>query len=287
MASVVDLHCHSTASDGKLPPAQLVERAAAQGVEILALTDHDTLAGQLEASQAAAQHGICFIPGIELSCVWGGTTIHIVGLDMQLDSPAMQAAEQAQLQARKQRAHVIAERLSKRLQVEIPLPEIQRLAGGELVGRPHFAQYLLDQGLVPSMAVAFKKYLGAGKPGDVKANWPALSQVVQWIVDGGGIAVLAHAHLYKMTRTKLRACVNDFIAAGGRALEVSYGNMDADQQRRMVSLAMEHELLGSCGSDFHGPNRFGLDLGVMPDFPSEIEPVWQHFRAVRQHRSNP
>ncbi|ASP40404.1 phosphatase [Bacterioplanes sanyensis] len=280
MASVIDLHCHSTASDGKLAPSALVERAAGQGVEVLALTDHDTLAGQQEARGAAERLGIQLVSGIELSCVWGGATIHIVGLDMQLDSAAMQQAEVAQLEARKQRAHTIAERLSRRLHTDIPLAEIQRYAGGELVGRPHFAQYLVDQQLVPSMAVAFKKYLGAGKPGDVKANWPALEQVVRWIVDAGGIAVLAHAHLYKMTRTKLRACISDFIDAGGRALEVSYGNMDADQQRRMVALAQEFELLGSCGSDFHGPNRFGLDLGVMPAFPADIEPVWQHFRSA-------
>ncbi|GGY32195.1 phosphatase [Bacterioplanes sanyensis] len=280
MTSAFDLHCHSTASDGKLPPAELVARAAGQGVTTLALTDHDTLDGLAEARAAAAEHEIRLVSGIELSCVWGGATIHIVGLDMDTDSDAMQAAVAAQLEARKQRSVVIAERLSRRLKVDIPLSRVQEYAGGELVGRPHFAQYLLDQQLVPSMAVAFKKYLGAGKPGDVKANWPALSDAVRWIVDGGGIAVMAHAHIYKMTRTKLKACIVDFIDAGGRALEVSYGNMDADQQRRMVALAQEFELLGSCGSDFHGPNRFGIDLGVMPAFPADIEPVWQHFRSA-------
>ncbi|MFT4531933.1 MAG: putative metal-dependent phosphoesterase TrpH, partial [Thalassolituus oleivorans] len=121
---------------------------------------------------------------------------------------------------------------------------------------------------------AFNKYLGAGKPGDVKASWPELAQVTEWIVAAGGTAVMAHAHLYKMTRTKLKACLQDFKDAGGQGLEVAYGNMDANQLGQMSALAREMDLLGSCGSDFHGPNRFGLDLGVMPAFPKDVTPVW-------------
>ena len=279
LISEFDLHCHTTASDGKFAPSVLVQRAAERGVKTLAITDHDTVEGYREALPFAREHGVTLIPGIELSCVWGGITVHIVGLNFDPDSAAMRQAEASQIEARKQRSQIIAERLSRKLKHEIDLNAVQALAGhdgesSELVGRPHFAQYLINEGLVPDMATAFRKYLGAGKVGDVKANWPELETVVKWIVAAGGTAVMAHAHLYNMTRTKLRACMDDFVDAGGRAIEVAYGMMDANQQGQMKALAQDYGLLGSCGSDFHGPNRFGLDLGVMPAFPKEIEPVW-------------
>ncbi len=278
MISEIDLHCHSTASDGKLAPADLVARAAERGIRTLAITDHDTAEGFRQAQSKAREVGIRLISGIELSCVWGGVTIHLVGLNFDPDSDAMRHAEAVQAHARAQRSEVIAERLSKRLKHDIRLSDVQAYAGGDQVGRPHFAQYMVDRELVPSMNVAFSKYLGAGKPGDVKTGWPALTEAVEWIVQAGGIPVLAHAHLYKMTRTKLRACVNDFMDAGGRAIEVAYGQMDNNQRGQMMALAREFDLQGSCGSDFHGPNRFGLDLGVMPTFPKEITPVWHSWQ---------
>lgn len=276
--SEIDLHCHSTASDGKLPAAELVQRAAERGIRTLAITDHDTAEGFRQGQAKAGELGVTLIPGIELSCVWGGITIHIVGLNFDPQSDAMRAAEQAQSDARASRSEIIAERLSKRLKTDINLADVQALAGGDQVGRPHFAQYLLDRGLVPSMNTAFSKYLGAGKPGDVKASWPEMAQAVRWIADAGGIPVMAHAHLYKMTRTKLKACISDFIDAGGRAIEVAYGQMDSNQRGQMSALAREFELMGSCGSDFHGPNRYGLDLGVMPPFPADVTPVWHSWQ---------
>ena len=285
MISEFDLHCHTTASDGKFAPAELVARACERGIKTLAITDHDTVEGYREALPVAREKGLNLIPGIELSCVWGGITIHIVGLNFDPQSEVMLAAEQAQIEARKQRSIIIAEKLSKKLKHDIDIKDIQAIAGGdgepsELVGRPHFAQYLIDHKLVPDMATAFKKYLGAGKVGDVKANWPELEKVVRWIVDSGGTAVMAHAHLYNMTRTKLRACMDDFVEAGGSALEVAYGMMDNNQQGQMKALAKDFGLKGSCGSDFHGPNRFGLDLGVMPKFPKDIDPVWSDWQLV-------
>ena len=285
MISEFDLHCHTTASDGKHAPADLVARACERGIKTLAITDHDTVEGYREALPVAREKGLNLIPGIELSCVWGGVTIHIVGLNFDPQSEVMLAAEQAQIEARKQRSLIIADKLSKKLKHDIDIREIQAIAGGEgeaseLVGRPHFAQYLIDHNLVPDMATAFKKYLGAGKVGDVQANWPQLDKVVRWIVDSGGIAVMAHAHLYNMTRTKLRACMDDFVDAGGSGLEVAYGMMDNNQQGQMKTLAKDYGLKGSCGSDYHGPNRFGLDLGVMPTFPIDIDPVWSDWQLV-------
>ena len=279
MTSPIDLHCHTTASDGDWAPEKLVAEAAARGIQTLAITDHDTFAGYRQARETASSLGVTLIPGIELSAVWSGITLHIVGLNFDPQSAVIQQAEQSQSEARQRRAGVIAERLSKRIGAEIDLRAVELLASGDQVGRPHFAQHLINQGHVNSMNQAFSRYLGAGKVGDVKAMWPDMKQAVEWIVDSGGVAVMAHAHLYNMTRTKLKACLKDFIAAGGSAMEVAYGQMDNNQRGQMCALAKEMGLKGSCGSDFHGPNRYGLELGVMPAFPADVPPVWSAWQS--------
>lgn len=279
MTSPIDLHCHTTASDGDWAPEKLVAEAAARGIQTLAITDHDTFAGYRQARETASSLGVTLIPGIELSAVWSGITLHIVGLNFDPQSAVIQQAEQSQSEARQRRAGVIAERLSKRIGAEIDLRAVELLAGGDQVGRPHFAQHLINQGHVNTMNQAFSRYLGAGKVGDVKAMWPDMKQAVEWIVDSGGVAVMAHAHLYNMTRTKLKACLKDFIAAGGSAMEVAYGQMDNNQRGQMCALAKEMGLKGSCGSDFHGPNRYGLELGVMPAFPADVPPVWSAWQS--------
>jgi predicted metal-dependent phosphoesterase TrpH len=277
MASQIDLHCHTTASDGALAPVALVDRAVERGLQTLAITDHDTMAGYLEAKGYAAEKGLRLIPGIELSCQWRGINIHIVGLNCDPEHPVMKAAVEAQGQVRYQRAKTIADRLAKKLNTEINFADIEKLAGGE-IGRPHFAQYLVDRGLVADKAQAFKKYLGAGKVGDVKSGWPEIDTAVRWIVESGGQAVMAHPHHYKMTRTKLMDCLALFKDAGGQGMEICCGLMDNNTMGNMRRIANEMELMGSCGSDFHGPNKFGLDLGVMPKFPEkDIQPIWSAF----------
>lgn len=275
MPSDIDLHCHSTASDGAMAPELVVARAHERGVATLAITDHDTVAGFRCAR--ALSTPVRLISGIELSCVWQGMTLHIVGLNFDAEHAVMRDAERHQYEVRANRSELIAERLTKAIGQPINVNEVASYAGGDIIGRPHFAQYLLDQGMVGSIQSAFQKYLGAGKIGDVKVGWPSLQQVVAWIVDSGGTAVMAHAHRYNMTRTKLCRCLDEFIEAGGQAMEVAYGLMSPSEQARMVELASRYELLGSCGSDFHAINRYGLDLGVMPAFPKHIEPVWNAF----------
>jgi predicted metal-dependent phosphoesterase TrpH len=279
--SEIDLHCHSNASDGHFPADELVRLAAERGIKTLAITDHDTVDGFRRGQHTAAELGIQLIPGIELSTVWSGVSVHIVGLGFDPEAAVMQQAEQHQSTVRAARAEIIAARLAKKLRCEIPLAEVIAFGNttADQLGRPHFAKYLVEKGLVPSVQQAFSKLLGAGKIGDVKSGWPDMATAVEWIVAAGGIPVLAHAHLYNMTRTKLRSCVRDFIAAGGQALEVSYGKMDSNQAGQMASLAREFNMLGSCGSDYHGPNRFGLELGMMPAYPSLITPVWQQWSA--------
>ena len=279
--SDIDLHCHSRASDGHYPAAEVIARAAACGIRTLAITDHDTADGFRQGREAAADLGIHLIAGIELSTVWGGISVHMVGLNFDPDSAALLAAEQHQNQVRAERGRLIADRVGKRLRCEIPFNDVVELAGvrPEQVGRPHFARYMVERQLVPSMAVAFSKYLGAGKIGDVKTGWPTLADATRWVRAAEGIPVLAHAHLYNMTRTKLRACVRDFQDAGGIGLEVAYGKMDNSQRSLMAGLCRDFNLYGSCGSDYHGPNRFGLELGVMPAFPADVRPVWSLWRS--------
>ncbi|KXO10330.1 PHP domain-containing protein [Marinobacter excellens] len=273
----IDLHCHSTASDGALTPEDLVARAAEQGVSHLALTDHDTIAGLAQARARGQELGLSLISGVELSCVWRSHTIHVVGLDFdEADSAFLEALAQ-QNENRWQRARLIADRLA-RLKVDGLLEKATALAGGDVPGRPHFAQVLVNAEVVPKTAHAFKRYLGSGKPGDVKACWPELSEVVQWITDAGGIAVLAHPRKYRLTATRLRELTADFRRAGGRAIEVSVSGQSSGDLGFVAELARREQLLASQGSDFHFPGAPWCELGRIMKMPEGLEPVWHHFR---------
>lgn len=276
-STCIDLHCHSRASDGKLTPAELVARAGSRGVSHLALTDHDTLDGLAEARAAAVAAGVELINGIELSCLWKTQTIHVVGLDFDAASPALLAAVAEQADNRWRRAAMIDERLA-RLKVPDLLARARACADGDVPGRPHFAQVLVEAGVVKDLNQAFKRHLGAGKPGDVKAYWPALETVVRWILDAGGIAVLAHPRKYKLTATKLRALVADFQRAGGQALEVITSGQSSGDLGFLAELCRREGLWASQGSDFHFPGAPWCELGNIPAMPEGLVPVWQHFR---------
>lgn len=281
-AFCIDLHCHSTASDGALAPADVVRRAVEQGVTHLALTDHDTIEGLPEAQAAADASGITLISGTELSCLWKTQTIHVVGLDFDRDSPAFVEALARQHENRWSRARMIEERLQK-VGVADLLGKATNKAGGDVPGRPHFARVLVEEGKVKDSAQAFKRYLGAGKPGDVKAFWPELSEVVQWITEAGGVAVLAHPRKYRMTATKLRNLVHDFIRAGGRSIEVSTSGQSSGDLGFLAELCRRQELLASQGSDFHFPGAPWCELGNIMKMPDGLEPVWHHFNQPAGH----
>ncbi len=272
----VDLHSHTLASDGALTPAELVARAAEMGVEMLAITDHDTCAGLAEGRRVAETLGIELINGIELSTTWNGAGVHIVGLGVDPASAAMVEAQTHQHEARRLRAIEIGRRLDK-LGMPGALEGARDLAGDAEIGRPHFARFLLAQGHVRTMDEAFRSYLGAGKPGDVKCHWPSMPQVVDWITASGGIAVVAHPGKYKMTWSKLRRLLKDFIAAGGQGLEVSYSGENPDRVRELIRLANDNGLLASVGSDFHSPAFHWAELGKYPPLRGEIQPVWERF----------
>lgn len=270
---ITDLHCHSTASDGALAPRDLLCRASDRGVDLLAITDHDTVDAYVALDRSCAPD-LRIVPGVEFSSQWRGCTIHVVGLGIDLDSPVLTKAIERQQTARARRADVIAERLIK-AGCNDALVGARRIAGDAPLGRPHFAQYLLESGRVKSISAAFKKYLGPGKPGDVKHFWPSVETVVDWIRAAGGTAVLAHPGKYKLTNTRLGLLVDDFAASGGRAIEVLCGRQAPDLTRKLATLCNDRKLFASCGSDFHLPDRPWSELGCCGPLPATCRPVWE------------
>ncbi len=277
---IVDLHCHSTASDGALAPAALVARAHARGIELLALTDHDTVEG-LDAARAEAERlGMRLVNGIELSCVWGGATVHILGYAFQQDAVALQAAIAALHAGRWERAQLIASRLEAK-----GMPgaldgarAIQQELGdsGNAPARPHFADFLVRAGHVRDRAEAFRKWLGSGKLGDVKQHWPTLDQTVTTLKAAGAWISLAHPWQYDFTRSKRRRLVSEFAAAGGHALEVVNGMQPLEQVGGLSILVREFGLMASVGSDFHAPGDWS-ELGLYRALPDDLQPLWRHF----------
>jgi predicted metal-dependent phosphoesterase TrpH len=276
MPSHIDLHCHSTASDGTLAPAALVARAHAQGVQVLALTDHDTTAGLEEAAQAARAVGIHLVAGIELSAECHARSLHIVGLGIDPAAPELLAltAELAQLRAA--RAERMASSLAK-AGIAGALAGAQRFAGEAAPTRTHFARYLVEQGVAPDVSAVFKRYLVRNRPGYASTEWPSLARTVQVIRAAGGIPVFAHPHSYGWTGAWSRRLLEAFIAAGGQGVEAACGNSTAEAVRTWAGYARRFGLVASVGSDFHAPGGF-IELGRIPALPDDVRPVWQHLQ---------
>lgn len=279
----VDLHCHSTASDGLLSPTAVVARAFDRGVRVLALTDHDTVDGLPEAREAARQRGMELVDGVELSCTWGGATIHVLGYGFDPRAEALVKALDDLHRARWTRAEEIGRRLEAK-----GMPgafegarAVQRELGDSenAPARPHFAEFLLRQGYVGDRAEAFRKWLGAGKLGDVKQHWPVLAEAVGTLRQAGAWISLAHPYQYDFTRTKRRKLIADFIAAGGHAIEVVNGPQPAEQVGVLSILAREFGLMVTAGSDFHGPSDWS-DLGLYRAVPDDLPPLWPRFASA-------
>ena len=274
-AMIIDFHTHSHASDGALPPAELLRRASAAGVSRMAITDHDTVAGYREAvASGQVPEGMQLVPGVELSCQWSGATVHVVGLDIDPEHPELAAGLDLLARARQQRAHKIADRLAG-VGIAGALEGALQVAGVSQVGRPHFARWLVEQGHVEDAGKAFDRYLGSGKLGDVKTFWPELEEVTRWIVSSGGTAVLAHPLKYRFTRMKLRRLVKAFVEAGGTALEIFSGRQTNDQTIDLCRLADEYGLRSSAGSDYHADSQYGPTLGVDASKLPVFVPFWQ------------
>lgn len=273
-----DLHSHSTASDGTLTPTELVQRAHEKGVDVLALTDHDVTDGITEARKAAAELGIRLIAGAEISVTWYGVTIHIVGLNLAIEQPELQAGLTQLREFRAWRGEEIARRLEKK---GIPgaLEGAQAFSSGKILSRTHFARFLVDQGHAKNMRKVFGKFLTHNRPGYVPGEWASLADAVGWIHAAGGQAVIAHPARYRLSATRLRALIEDFIDCGGEALEVVSGSHSAGDVQGMAQYAKRYKLLASQGSDYHGPEQSWLELGRMPEMPAGCSPVWSTWDA--------
>lgn len=269
---IYDLHSHSTASDGTLTPTELVQRAVELGVGMLALTDHDTVAGVAEARAAAAGQPLQFIAGVEISVMWEDKPFHLAALNIDETHPALQQllAEQARL--RHIRAEQIGEKLAK---VGIPnaYAGAKQLAGGE-VTRAHYARFLVQQGIVRNDEQAFRRYLASGKPAYSKPLWCSLEQAIEVTHQAGGLICVAHPLRYKLTARWIRRLIEAFKQAGGDGLEVAGCNQTPDQRQLLTRWAAEFDLLASAGSDFHYPTGW-TELGKDLQLPAACRPIWQ------------
>lgn len=273
-----DFHCHSQASDGHLTPTALVELAADQGVEWLALTDHDTHAGLEEAATACKARRIRLIAGAEWSLCWGARELHVLGLDVDPMAKAIRQLEANQQEARRKRASLIGARLDRAANMTDSYVKACELAQSEAPGRPLFARVLLAEGRVRNMQHAFNRFLKKGQAAFVATPWATIEAGVAAIREAGGQAVVAHPHHYGLTRTKLRRLLTDFCAAGGAGLEVAMPNLTPQQRRLLIECARDFSLLASGGSDFHSPEQHWLSLGKLPALPADLTPVAARFR---------
>lgn len=276
----IDLHCHSTVSDGLLTPTLLVERAAACGVDVLALTDHDDVAGLEEAYRVAAEKNITFINGVEISADWRGQTLHIVGLGIDPMHPQLAGGLKSIRDGRTMRARNIAAQLDK-FGIHGSFEGAFAHAGnGRLIGRTHFARFLVQQGYAKDVRSVFKKYLVKGKPGYAPHQWAPLSDAVNWICNSGGRAVIAHPARYKLGKGALDELMLEFRALGGEAIEVVTASHTPEQSLLFANHSQRMGLLASRGSDFHGPGESYFDLGRMPELPANCTPVWHDWKQV-------
>jgi len=253
-------------------------------LDLFALTDHDTLQGYW-ALQQIDNLPCKVLSGIELSCVWSGVSIHVVGLDFDPTHTSILQAVAFLRESREQRALIIDQKLAKLGMPNALEGALTYCSDIGQVGRPHFADFLVQQGYVASRNEAFDRWLGSGKICDIKTVWPALSQVVEWIVEAGGVAVLAHPLRYKMTFSKLRQLAKAFKAAGGQAIELVGQQSSPDQQRSLIKLAQELTLAGSGGSDFHDPEWAWAQIGRVGLLPNEVPPVWTLFKQMEVNES--
>lgn len=269
-----DLHCHSTASDGTLAPADVVRRAHANGVDLLALTDHDELLGLPEAAATAAELGLNFVPGVEVSVSWLDQTVHIVGLGVDFTNPALIAGLDQVRSGRDGRAAKIAAELD-RIGIHGALEGALRYVGNPaLISRAHFARFLVEAGCAKNVHDVFLHYLARGKPGYVEHVWATLEDAVGWIKGAGGLAVIAHPGRYRLSHVEMDILFDKFRELGGDAVEVACGAHDGGQVLAFARMSRRFGLMASRASDFHGPEDSLIDLGRAPPLPPDLTPVW-------------
>lgn len=277
MSSILnaDLHCHSVVSDGTMTPEALAARAAANGVELWSLTDHDEIGGQHRAAAAARAHGMKYLTGTEISVTFAGETVHIVGLGFDPDDEEMLRGLVETRGGRGARAREIAEGLAQVGIKDAYEGALRYVGNPELVSRTHFARHLVDTGVCKDMGEVFRRFLTPGKPGYVEHKWASLKHAVQWITRAGGMAVIAHPARYRFSANEEYALFLEFKAHGGTGVEVVTGSHTAAEYVRYAETAREFGLAASRGSDFHSPEESHTDLGRLPFLSGELTPVWE------------
>lgn len=276
-----DLHCHSNRSDGILAPAEVAARAHANGVDVLALTDHDEVSGVAEVMQAGQSLGLHVVPGVEISVTFAGVTVHIVGLNFDPTNADLLAGLTATRLGRTSRAVEMGKRLESMGMPGAYEGALQFVSNPQMIGRTHFARYLVQAGFCPDVQTVFTKYLGDDRAGQVAVQWATLEQAVSWINGAGGQAVIAHPGRYKFRPNQFSALFDTFIELGGVGIEVTTGSHTSDEARRYADVARRYGFLASRGSDFHSPTESRIDLGRLPFLPSDLKPVWHDWEDRR------
>ena len=279
--SNIDFHCHSEISDGLHSPREVVGFAAKNGVDVLALTDHDNLGGLAQAREAAHEHGIRFIDGVEVSVTWTSKSLHIVGVNIDPSDSTLIAGLETIRSGRMQRAEKMAESLARAGIGGVLQGALSYAKNPDMIGRTHFARCLVEHGHVKDVKTVFKKYLVPGKPGYVPHEWASLEDAVRWIVGSGGIAILAHPGRYDIGPNAMKRLLGEFKTLGGLGVEVVTSNHSAEHIERFSRLAIEFELLASRGSDFHGDEDGRVQLGRIPALPPHLTPVWARIPSLQ------
>ncbi len=271
----IDLHCHSTFSDGLLTPDEVARLAHRKGVDVWALTDHDELGGLALARATAQEIGLKFIDGVEISITWANKTIHILGLHLNPNHQPLLDGLAFTRSGRERRAHQIAAALAA---VGIPGAydgALNYVGNIDLIGRAHFARYIVELGICSDVKEVFTRYLVEGKPGYVPHAWGALEDAVGWIRGAGGVAVVAHPGRYHFDLVQEHAFIDQFIQVGGEGIEVITSAHSPAEWKYYEGLAKKYQLKGSRGSDYHGPGESDAELGALPPLPASLTPVWQ------------
>jgi 3',5'-nucleoside bisphosphate phosphatase len=280
MFDLIDLHTHSTHSDGTVDPVTLVGLAAARKIQVLALTDHDSTAGCDAAATAAKAVGMGYVPGAEVTAGWRGQEIHIVGLGLDRDNAAFRAHLSSLIALRRARIAAIGGRLQREPRFAGKDLSITVLESAEVPTRTHLAREIVAQGVAETVQDAFDKFLGRGSKGHVPQEWPSMEAAVLAIAGAGGIAVLAHPHRYKLSSGGLRNLCGEFKQAGGGALEVSLPGLSPANADRLAGLARQYALAGSVGSDFHEPGLPWRPLGRFAKLPAHVEPLLSRLNVM-------
>ena len=279
----VDLHTHSTVSDGSFTPSELIREAVRIGLKAIALTDHDTVSGNDEAAAEAENLNFTFVPGVEIGCDYTNAIFHIVGLWINLHNEKLRLTLDDLVNFRTNRNHYIIEKFHN-LGIDIEYEEVQAVAGNEVVGRPHFAQVLFKKGVVSSYQEAFEKYLGRGKKAYMDKKRLTVNEGIELIISAGGIAILAHPSEYCLTNeAKIRSVLSELSNAGLGGIEAYYSTHSTVQTSLYIKIAAEYNLAVSGGSDFHGKIRQGIELGS--GLKNNLHIGWNVYQELKARHS--